>query len=127
LQEVLNRGRDAAIVALVDRPPAAPATLTLLRRSLIQAEPGIWAVVPEHAGLHGHPIVVAREMIGAFLAAPTTSNAREVMHANQKHIRYLPVDDAFTIENINSVEDYERIRSQAEASQKKSNSAQNRT
>ena len=26
LREVLNRGRDAAIITLVDRPPAAPAT-----------------------------------------------------------------------------------------------------
>ena len=32
LQEVLNHGRDAAIVALVDRPPAQPRTLALLVR-----------------------------------------------------------------------------------------------
>jgi molybdenum cofactor cytidylyltransferase len=109
LQEVLNRGRDAAIIALVDRPAAQAETLDRLRSSFLQAEPAIWAVVPEYGGKHGHPIVIGREMITAFLRAPATSNAREVEHGNQKHIAYVPVEDRFTTENINTVEDYQRI------------------
>ncbi len=109
LQEVLNRGRDAAIVALVDRPPAAPATVLALRRAYERAPDGIWAVVPEHAGRHGHPIVVGREMITAFLRAPVTSTAREIEHANKLHMSSVTVDDPFTIENVDTPEDYERI------------------
>ncbi len=109
LQEVLNRGRDAAIITLVDRPPAMPATILTLRRSYERAPDGIWAVVPEHGGRHGHPIVIGREMITAFLRAPVTSTAREVEHANEAHIAYIPVDDRFTIENVNTPEDYQRI------------------
>src|SRR5512146_2938208 len=41
LQEVLSRGRDAAIVTLVDRPPAAPETIAGLRLAFL-ASPA-WA------------------------------------------------------------------------------------
>src|SRR5215470_6288043 len=61
LQEVLNRGRDAAIVTLVDRPPPALATLTQIKNEFLAAGNGIWAVVPEYLGKHGHPIVIGRE------------------------------------------------------------------
>ena len=82
LQEVLNHGRDAAMVALVDRPPAQSATLASLCEAFSHAyESGKWAVVPEHGGRHGHPILIGREMIEAFLRAPANSTAREVEHS----------------------------------------------
>jgi molybdenum cofactor cytidylyltransferase len=109
LQEVLNRGRDAAFITLVDRPPVQPETLRCLRRSFLQSESGVWAVVPEYAGKHGHPIVVGREMISAMLNAPAASNAREVQHAHPQHISYVTVADRFTTEDVNTPEDYQRI------------------
>src|SRR5215471_8601981 len=36
LREVLNRGRDAAMITLVDRPPAQPATIEKLRDRFLQ-------------------------------------------------------------------------------------------
>src|SRR5947209_13903779 len=90
LREVLNRGRDAAIIALVDRPPASSDTVALLRESFMTAiDKGAWAVVPEVEGRHGHPIVIGREMIEAFLAAPPNTTARDVEHAHQAHIIYV--------------------------------------
>jgi len=109
LQEVMNRGRDAAFVTLVDRPPAAAATLRGLRQAFVDSESLVWTVVPECGGRHGHPIVVGRDMISALLRAPAESNAREVQHANQAHIAYLAVADRGTIENIDTPEDYQRI------------------
>lgn len=111
LQEVLNRGRDAAIVTLTDRPPARSATLRHLQEEFLQriVDDKTWALVPEFQGHHGHPILIGREMIGAFLDAPSTSNAREVEHANQSRIGYLPVDDPFTTANIDTPEDYDRL------------------
>ena len=110
LREVLNRGRDAAIVALVDRPPASRATVARLREEFVRAvEQDIWAVAPEYKGMHGHPIVLGREMIEALLRAPATSNARDVLHANAAHIRYISVDDPHVVMNINTQEDYQRL------------------
>src|SRR3974390_503286 len=46
LREVLNRGRDAALVTPVDRPPVLPGTIETLRQAFLESDPDIWAVVP---------------------------------------------------------------------------------
>jgi CTP:molybdopterin cytidylyltransferase MocA len=74
-------------------------------------EHGVWAIVPEHGGQHGHPILIGREMMEAFLRAPATGNAREVEHANQDRIRYVPVKDAFVRTNIDTPTDYATLQS----------------
>ncbi len=107
LQEVLNRGRDAAVVTLVDRPPAAPETLACLHRTFLLST--AWAVVPEYQGRHGHPIVIRREMIEKFLKAPVTAVARDIEHANQDHIVYVNVDDPAVIANVDTPEEYQRL------------------
>jgi molybdenum cofactor cytidylyltransferase len=109
MREVLNRGRDAAIVTLVDRPPAAGSTVQTLRDAFEAAPLDIWAVVPEFSGKHGHPYIVGREMIEKFLQAPVSGNAREIEHQFQEHIQYLAVDDPFVALNINTPEDYSAL------------------
>ncbi len=111
LREVLNHGRDAAMVTLVDRPPARPATIQTLREAFQTADPNIWAVVPEFSGKHGHPYLVGREMMEAFLRVPPFSTAREVEHAHQSHIQYVAVDDPLIALNINTPEEYAALRS----------------
>jgi molybdenum cofactor cytidylyltransferase len=106
LHEVLNRGRDAAVITLVDRPPVSAATVQLLRDAFESASQDIWSVVPELDGKHGHPYLVGRELIEVFLQAAATANAREVEHRYQDHIQYVAVDDPFVAVNINTPEDY---------------------
>jgi molybdenum cofactor cytidylyltransferase len=106
LREVLNRGRDAAMVTLVDRPPVKGDTVQKLRDAFEAAGQSKWAVVPEFGGKHGHPYLIGREMMEAFLKVPATSIARDVEHANQAHIQYVEVDDPFVAMNINTPEDY---------------------
>jgi molybdenum cofactor cytidylyltransferase len=118
LQDVLNRGRDAAIVTLVDRPAAAIPTVRRLRDSFLAAADPVWAVIPEFGGKHGHPIVIGREMITAFLNAPDSSTARDVEHSLQSHIQYFPVDDPLVVANINTPEDFQNLASSNVASLK---------
>jgi molybdenum cofactor cytidylyltransferase len=106
LQEVLNHGRDAAMVTLVDRPPVSMMAIQILRTAFEAAKQNIWAVVPEFSGSHGHPYLVGREMMEAFLRLPATSNARDVEHENQQHIQYVQVDDPLVALNVNTPEDY---------------------
>lgn len=107
LREVLNRGRDAAMITLVDRPPVKADTINLLRDAFAAAvDRGKWAVVPEFQGKHGHPIVAGRELIEALLKAPSSSNAREVEHAHQDKIEYVAVTDPLVAMNIDTPEQY---------------------
>jgi len=106
LHEVLNRGRDAAVITLVDRPPVAATTVELLRSAFEAAPPNIWAVVPEFSGQHGHPFIASRELIEAFLRAPATGNARDVERQHREHITYVRVDDPNVALNVNTPEDY---------------------
>ena len=107
LQDVLNRGRDSAIVSLVDRPPVQPATLAKLHAEFISAtEEDLWGVVPEYDGKHGHPYFAGRALIEALLRAQLTTTARDIMHSVAGHLRYVPVDDPHVSLNINTPEDY---------------------
>lgn len=113
INEVLSRGRDAAIITLVDRPPARRATIDKLRTSFANAAEGVWAVVPEYSGRHGHPYVVGRELMTIFLNASATAIARDLEHAHQSHIQYVPVDDPFVAMNVNTPEDYAALAPRA--------------
>ena len=106
LRQVLNRGRDTAIITLVDRPPASADTVQALREAYEAAPRRIWAVVPEIAGKHGHPYVAGRDLIERLLREPVTGNARDVEHRHQDQIQYLAVDDPNVVLNINTPEDY---------------------
>ena len=106
LHELLNRGRDAVLITLVDRPPADIATVATLREAFEAAQQSVWVLVPEYMGKHGHPFVAGREIIEKFLQAPATGNARDIEHRYREHIQYLPVNDSNVALNVNTPEDY---------------------
>ncbi len=109
LQAVLELGRDAVMITLVDRPPASAAALAELRAAFEAATSDIWAVVPEYGGRHGHPFLAGREMMEVFLKAPATATARDVEHQHQEHLLYVPVDDPRVVMNVNTPEDYSAL------------------
>jgi len=115
LHEVLNQGRDAAMVTLVDRPPPQSTSLQALTSAFANRNHDVWSVVPEYQGKHGHPILIGREMMEAFLKAPPTSVARDIEHANQQRILYVPVSDSQVTANIDTPEQYASIQSDSGA------------
>jgi molybdenum cofactor cytidylyltransferase len=106
LQEVLNDGRDAAMVTLVDRPPVRAATLNALCSAFMEGASHVWAVIPEYNGKHGHPFLLAREMIEAFLKASSNATARDIEHQNLQHVAYVAVDDPLITSNVDTPEEY---------------------
>jgi molybdenum cofactor cytidylyltransferase len=107
LRTVLDRGCNAAIITPVDCPPLSPASLERLRLAFLGAvTTDLWAVIPEHEGTHGHPLLVSRHLIDAFLKAPITGNARDVLHANASRIVYIPVPESLAKAGLNTMEDY---------------------
>lgn len=114
LREVLNRGWDSAMLTLVDRPPARTETLDQLVAAFKERGHGVWAIVPDYSGKHGHPIVIGREMMEAFLRAPATANAREIEHAQQDKIKYLSVDDPLVTANVDTPAEYQSLGAEFE-------------
>jgi molybdenum cofactor cytidylyltransferase len=111
VQDVLNRGRDSAIVALVDRPSVRSETLATLHDEFLAAsEEDLWGVVPEYQDKHGHPFFAGRDLIEAFLRAPLTATGRDILHSAAEHLRYVPVDDPYVTLNVNTPEDYAQLR-----------------
>ncbi len=107
LREVLARGYEAAMITLVDCPPLCPASMEKLSHSFDQAVAnGKWGVAPEHEGKRGHPLIASRELIDAFLAAPVSSNAREIKRAHAELIEFVTVADSFLSMDVNTPWEY---------------------
>ena len=112
LREVLARGCDAAMITLVDSPPLSKASMVKLLAAFEQAlAKGAWGVAPEHNGRRGHPLLVNRALIDAFLAAPVTSNAREVKRAHAGMIEAVPVPDSSVSMDVNTPDEYAALAS----------------
>jgi molybdenum cofactor cytidylyltransferase len=116
LRTALGCGCNAVMMTPVDAPPLSLASLERLRAEFDQAlERGLWAVAPASNGRHGHPLLASRALIDAFLAAPATSNAREVRRAHAARIEYIPVSDPFVSIDVNTPQDYAALAEQASA------------
>jgi molybdenum cofactor cytidylyltransferase len=113
LHDVLNRGRDSAMITLVDRPPPGADTLRTLIDTYSTRDQNTWAVIPEHAGKHGHPMLIGRELIEAFLQHPASSNAQEILHAHADRIDYVEVDDLRVTANVDTPDDYASLQSES--------------
>jgi molybdenum cofactor cytidylyltransferase len=113
LAEALNQGFDAAMITLVDCPPLSSASLEQLCAAYDQAlTHGKWGVAPEKNGRHGHPMLVNRNMIDAFLAAPVSSNARQVKRAHVGAFEYVSVPDPLLSTDVNTPEQYDSLAKQ---------------
>jgi molybdenum cofactor cytidylyltransferase len=107
LSKALELGCDSAIITPVDCAPLDQETLALLRTKFEQALAcGQWAVAPQSNGRNGHPLFVSRELIDAFLAAPPTSNAREVKRAHFDRFASVPVSIPNLAADMNTPDDY---------------------
>lgn len=107
LRAILYRGCDAAVITPVDCPPLSAASLERLYHAFLGAVTAdFWAVVPEHDGMHGHPLLASRDLIEAFLKAPITGNARDVLHAHASRIVYVPVPESLAKTGLNTPQDY---------------------
>ena len=94
LQEVLNRGRDAALVASARRSRAdggdgAPHGGRLLRGRRRDLGGGAGGEMQQ-----GHPVLMGRRMIELFLRGQKWSAADEILSANLEHVRTLKAGDA---------------------------------
>ena len=93
LQEVLNRGRDAALVTALDGHVLTAETVHRMVAAYCAAGDEIWAVVPEAEMQQGHPVLMGRRMIELFLRGQKWNAADEILSANLEHVRAVKAVD----------------------------------
>ena len=110
LNKALELGCDTAMITPVDCAPLDEENLSLLRTAFNKAVAAAkWAVTPTSNGRNGHPLYASRALIDAFLAAPSTSNAREIRRANADRIVSIPVSLSNLGSDMNTPEEYEAM------------------
>jgi CTP:molybdopterin cytidylyltransferase MocA len=87
LREVLNRGRDAALVAVLDDLWLTAETVHRMVAAYCAAGDEVWAVVPEIATRQAHPVLMGRTMIELFLRGTKWNSADELVSAHWEHVR----------------------------------------
>jgi len=100
---------DAVVVALVDHPAVASATVRALLDAA-QALPGAAIVVPAHGGRRGHPVLFARALWAELLATPDESGARAVVRADPARVVEVAVDDRGILVDVDTPDDLRRLR-----------------
>jgi hypothetical protein len=86
LQEVLNRGRDTALVASPGCGPLAAATLQSIVEAYCAAGDEIWAVIAGNDLRGTQPMLLGRNMIEVMLRSRSWHAAEEVLAANLAHV-----------------------------------------
>jgi molybdenum cofactor cytidylyltransferase len=92
----------------VDFPTVRAETIAGLV-SAFHEEPEALLVIPRHLGKHGHPVCCARELVPEFLALPPEAQAREIIHRHMARARFVDVDDAGVLRDVDDPEAYSKL------------------
>jgi molybdenum cofactor cytidylyltransferase len=104
---VLSGDVEAAVVALIDHPRVAPATIVTLVNAWRRTQANV--VRPISHGHGGHPVVISRPLFAHLLAAPPTASTRDELHRIGR-VLDLEVLDTGVIDDLDTAEDIERAR-----------------
>ncbi len=97
LSEVLNRGRDTALVVPAEQVPMRSETIAALCKAYNDAPHEVWAVRPVCGGKPGHPLLAGRDLMEAMLLEPDDATPHQVLERNKAHVLFIEVDDPATV------------------------------
>jgi molybdenum cofactor cytidylyltransferase len=108
LRKADRPGVRALMAVPVDAPMIAVATVATLIRAFSETAAPI--VRPRYGDRHGHPVVFSRAVFDALRRADHSLGAKIVLRAHENAIINVDVDDPGVIGDIDTPEDYERLR-----------------
>jgi molybdenum cofactor cytidylyltransferase len=94
-----------ALLALADQPQMQGAVVQQVLRAF-DASAGQALVIPSHAMRRGHPIVLPRGLWAEVLALPAGDTLRTVVQRHAAAIRYVEVDTASVLADLDTPEQY---------------------
>ena len=104
----LDPSLDALLIALGDQPTIEQA----VARQIIDAFQTRRArlVIPSYQMRRGHPWLVERSLWAALLAMPPEETMRDFLHTYADQIEYVNVDSPGILKDLDTPEDYQRLR-----------------
>lgn len=99
---------DAIMVCLCDQPHLPPDVFDAVLEAYREGDAAV--VVPTIAGDTGHPVVFDPSLRGAMLDVEASVGLRSVTYANRDRTLRVPVDVVGVLDDIDTQEDYERLR-----------------
>jgi molybdenum cofactor cytidylyltransferase len=103
LAEIIASGADAVVVHLADHPLVASASFRALVDEYRKTASPI--VVSRYHGHRGHPVLFDRAVFAELMAAPEDQGARVVVNADAARVRYVEVDDAGVVLDLDTPAD----------------------
>jgi molybdenum cofactor cytidylyltransferase len=104
----LGQDVDAVVVLLGDQPFVTAAIVEQLVAEWRSSEALI--VAPTYAGQRGNPVLFARAVFPELLAVQGDQGARAVLATDRLRVHLVPFNDARPLADIDTPEDYERLR-----------------
>jgi molybdenum cofactor cytidylyltransferase len=110
----VQASRDAGgwIVALADMPLIAPATIRAVAAALAAGAP---IALPFYRGERGHPVGFAAAYGERLAALAGDAGAREILRAERGRIHRIECDDPGTQADVDTQEQYQRLRQPGDA------------
>jgi molybdenum cofactor cytidylyltransferase len=91
----------------VDCPTVEEKTVAMLVDQLRKHDAPF--VIPRYHGKRGHPVCARRSVIAEFLSLPPTAETRAIVNRHEERIRYVDVDDAGVLADVDDLEAYRKI------------------
>ena len=105
---------EALLVCHVDQPLVEPETYAMLFNAYQPEHDDV--VVAGYEGEHGHPVVLARDLIDEFLTDRESSSLNEFIQNRARGRRFIDCGDPGVVQNINTLEAFEALNQPEESS-----------
>jgi CTP:molybdopterin cytidylyltransferase MocA len=113
ISEALRERPESVVVLPVDHPHLTPPTVHLLSAAMDAAlgaykgskkdrDKFAYAVIPRHAGLRGHPLVLSPGLAHRIVADADATDLSDAVRRNARLVGYLDVPDGGVIRNRNT-------------------------
>lgn len=101
------------LFAPVDSPAIQPVTIQMLAEEFRRRDPATVFVIPRYRGKRGHPVFATRAIADEILALPATAQARDIVHRHVARTRYIDVEDAGILTDVDDPAAYRELTENA--------------
>jgi len=96
------------MIQLIDRPMVGPRTFTTILQSF--ASDGAQILIPSFKNRRGHPACFSAGLIEEIVCLGEDATLRDIINRHEKDVRHIAVDDPGIIQNIDTPEEYDKIK-----------------